>query len=52
MLYLQYGSLELTGVILAYLGKLENPSIIYRLLSQNCSVNISMVVPFTIKETA
>ena len=32
MLYLQYGSLELTGVILAYLGKLENPSIIYRLL--------------------
>jgi hypothetical protein len=33
MLYLQYGSLELTGVILAYLGKLENPSIIYRLLA-------------------
>lgn len=31
MLYLQYGSLELTGAILAYLGKLKNPSIIYRL---------------------
>jgi hypothetical protein len=37
MLYLQYESLELTGGIFAYLGKLKNPSIINRLLSKAAS---------------
>ena len=32
MRYFQYGSLELTGIILSYFGKLKNPSIINRLL--------------------